>query len=91
MLGGFIDRTLLGETFLVAARFAVERKLLAVGLAFRFVIFPRAGFEALRAFPRAADFPFRTVARLLPLAIMAPLYVPETFPVSLSARLLHKS
>jgi hypothetical protein len=66
-LGGFV-----GSAFLLPAAFfapvrlglALAKDFAGVGLALvRFAAFPRTDLEALRALPRAADFPLRAVAR----------------------------
>lgn len=64
--GGVIGLTFFRASFFAPVRLglALAKRFLGIGLAaVRFAAFPRADLEALRALPRAADFPLRTVAR----------------------------
>jgi hypothetical protein len=74
LLGGFIGLIFFRPTFFAPARLdlALAKRFLGIGLAtVRFAAFPRADVAALRALPRAVDFPLRTVARFFRWAMIA--------------------
>lgn len=73
VLDGLIGLSSLRATFFGRAGFglALPRLFLRIGLAMvRFAAFRRPGLMDLRALPRAADFPFRSVARFFRLAMI---------------------